>query len=198
MSLRISGKHMDIGDALRTRIEARIGEAIDKYFDGGFSGHVTLVKSGSRFSADCMIHLDSGMALQATAEAQEPTSAFDAAAERFEKRLRRYKRRLKSHSSGAGNGAPTDVAYTVMAPFADDDEELPEDYAPAIVAESTVALKTMSVASAVIELDTKDSPVFVFRNAGNREVNIVYRRPDGNIGWIDPATARAAQDRSAS
>jgi ribosomal subunit interface protein len=190
MSLRISGKHMEIGDAFRTRIEGRIGEAIDKYFDGGFSGHVNVIKSGSRFTADCMIHLDSGMALQATGDAQEPTAAFEAAADRFEKRLRRYKRRLKSHGPG-GNGNSTDIAYTVMAPVADDEDEVPEDYAPAIVAESTVALKTMSVASAVIELDTKDSPVFVFRNAGNDHVNIVYRRADGNIGWIDPSTVAA-------
>lgn len=181
---------MEIGDAFRTRIESRIGEAIDKYFDGGFSGRVNVVKSGSRFTADCMIHLDSGMALQATGDAQEPTAAFEAAADRFEKRLRRYKRRLKSHGPG-GNGNSTDIAYTVMAAIADDDEEVPEDYSPAIVAESTVALRTMSVASAVVELDTKDSPVFVFRNAGSDHVNIVYRRADGNIGWIDPSTAAA-------
>ena len=147
------------------------------------------IKSGSRFSADCMIHLDSGMALQATGDAQDPTAAFEAAAERIEKRLRRYKRRLKSHHAGDANGAADRHRLPVMAPVADDDEEVPEDYAPAIVAESTMALKTMSVASAVIELDTKDSPVFVFRNAGNDHVNIVYRRPDGNIGWIDPSTA---------
>jgi ribosomal subunit interface protein len=193
MTLRISGKHMDIGDAFRTRITDRIGEAIGKYFDRGFAGHVTVVKSGSRYTADCMIRLDSGTALQATGDAQEPTAAFEAAADRLETRLRRYKRRLKSHASGAGNGAATDIAYTVMAPLADDDEEIPENYTPAIVAESTMALKTMSVASAVIELDTKDSPVFVFRNAGNDHLNIVYRRPDGNIGWIDPSTTKVAQ-----
>ena len=79
----------------------RVGEAIDKYFDGGFSGHVTVIKSGSRFSADCMIRLDCGASLQATGDAQDPTLAFEAAAERLEKRLRRYKRRLKSHNSGA-------------------------------------------------------------------------------------------------
>lgn len=192
MSLRISGKHMDIGDAFRTRIEGRIGETIDKYFDGGFAGHVTVAKSGSRYTADCMIHLDSGAALQATSDAQDPVIAFDGAAERLEKRLRRYKRRLRSRSFGNGNA--TDIAYTVMAAIAeDDDEEVPDDYSPAIVAESTMALKTMTVASAVVELDTKESPVFVFRNAGNDHVNIVYRRPDGNIGWIDPSTAKAAQ-----
>lgn len=187
MGLRISGKHMEMGDAFRTRIETRIGEAIEKYFDGGFSGRVTVEKSGSRFSADCMIHLDTGMSLQAEGRAQDPQLAFDAAADRIEKRLRRYKRRLKSHQGAPQEAAWTDVSYRVMAPVADEDEEVAEDYAPAVVAESFMQLKTMSVASAVIELDTKDSPVYVFRNAGTEAVNIVYRRPDGNIGWIDPS-----------
>jgi len=191
MSLRISGKQMEIGDAFRSRIEGRIGEAVEKYFDGGFSGHVTVEKSGSRFSADCAIRLDTGIALQAVGEAQEPQGAFEAAADRIEKRLRRYKRRLKSHGPGANGGSEEviDLAYRIVAPVADEGEEVAEDYAPTVVAESTVALKTMSVAAAVIELDTKDSPVFVFRNAGNDHVNIVYRRPDGNIGWIDTSSA---------
>jgi len=195
MNLRISGKHMDIGDAFRARIETRIGESIDKYFAGGFTGHVTVSKSGSRYTADCMVRLDSGAALQATGDGQDPIPAFEGAAERLETRLRRYKRRLKSRNAGAANDSATDMAYRVMAPIPDEDEDedLPEDYAPAIVAESTMALKTMSVASAVIELDTTESPVFVFRNAGNTQINIVYRRPDGNIGWIDPSTTKAAQ-----
>lgn len=182
---------MDIGDAFRTRIEERVGEAVDKYFDGGFAGRVTVEKSGSRFDADCMIHLDTGMVLQGTGQAQDPQLAFDAAAERVEKRLRRYKRRLKSHST-AQNANAMDIAYRVMAPVADEEDEVPEDYAPAVVAESKLELRTMSVASAVIELDTKDNPVFVFRNAGNNEVNIVYRRADGNIGWIDPSAVAHA------
>lgn len=193
MSLRISGKHMEIGEAFRSRIESRVGEAVAKYFDGGFAGHVTVEKSGSRFSADCMVHLDTGMVLQATGQAQDPQLAFDAAAERIEKRLRRYKRKLKSHPSAvmADEDDGIDLDYRVMSAVADEDDEVPEDFAPAIVAESTLALRTMSVASAVIELDTKDSPVFVFRNAGNEHVNIVYRRADGNIGWIDTSSAAA-------
>lgn len=192
MNLRVSGKQMEIGDAFRSRIEGRIGEAVDKYFDGGFSGHVTVEKSGSRFSADCMVRLDSGMSLQATGEAQEPIAAFDVAAERFEKRLRRYKRRLRSHhADGADTATPTEVSYRVVASVSDD-EEVPEDFSPAVVAESTVELKTMSVAAAVVELDTKDSPVYVFRNAGNDHVNVVYRRSDGNIGWIDTSTTATA------
>jgi ribosomal subunit interface protein len=192
MSLRIAGKHMEIGDSLRVRIEGRIGEAVDKYFGGGYSGHVTVLKSGSRFSADCMIHLDSGMALQATGDSQEPATAFEIAADRLETRLRRYKRRLKAHPAGT-NGDAVDISYTVMAAVDDEEEEVPEDYAPAVVAETSMALRTMSVASAVVELDTKESPVFVFRNAGNHQINIVYRRPDGNIGWIDPSTTKVAR-----
>ncbi len=193
MNLRISGKQMEIGDAFRTRIENRVGEAVDKYFDGGFSGRVTVEKTGSRFDADCTIHIDTGMVLQTTGQSQDPQGAFEAAADRLEKRLRRYKRRLKSHSR-EGAGEDVDIAYRVMAPVADENDEVPEDYAPTIVAESSVSLARMSVASAVIELDTKDSPVFMFRNSANDHVNIVYRRADGNIGWIDPSeSGRAAE-----
>jgi ribosomal subunit interface protein len=187
MNLRISGKHMDIGEAFRSRIEGRISDAVLKYFDGGYSGNVTVTKSGSRFAADCVVRLDSGISLQAAGEAQDPQPAFEAAAERIEKRLRRYKRRLKAHNAGAAQTPDADIAYRVMAAVADDDEEVPEDFAPAVVAETRMKLKTMSVAAAVIELDTKDSPVVVFRNAGSDNVNVVYRRPDGNIGWIDPS-----------
>ena len=114
MNLRISGKHMEIGDSFRSRIEERIVEAVDKYFDGGFSGHVTVEKNGSRFSADGVVHLDTGMTLQAAGQAQEPQLAFEAAADRIEKRLRRYKRRLKSHSPGAGNGEDTEMSYRIV------------------------------------------------------------------------------------
>lgn len=186
MNLRISGKQMEIGDAFRSRIESRIGDAVAKYFDGGFSGHVTVEKDGYRFVADCVVHLDTGLTLQAEGKAQEPQLSFEAAADRIEKRLRRYNRRLKSHSSGAPSSEPIDMSYRIVEGFADDDEEIPADFAPAIVAESVLSLRAMSVASAVIELDAKDSPVFVFRNSGSDQLNIVYRRPDGNIGWIDP------------
>ncbi|MEW9807433.1 ribosome hibernation-promoting factor, HPF/YfiA family [Mesorhizobium marinum] len=191
MSLRISGKHMEIGEAFRTRIQGRIDETIAKYFDGGFSGHVTVEKSGPRFSADCVIFLDTGMSLQAGGQAYDPQAAFEAASDRIETRLRRYKRKLRSYE-GAPAGGNVDVAYRVMAPAAEEIEEVPEDFAPAIVAESTVSLTTMSVARAIVELDIKDSPVFVFRNAGNDQINIVYRRSDGNIGWIDPSAAMTA------
>lgn len=192
MSLRISGKQMEIGDAFRTRIDDRIAEAVAKYFGGGYSGQVTIEKVNGRFSADCHIHLSSGMTLEAAGDAQEPIGAFDAAAERIEKRLRRYKRRLKSHNAGVAAGEPLAMSYRVMEPLADDDDiDVPADFSPTIVAETSMSLKSLSVAAAVIELDARETPVVVFRNAGNDQINIVYRRPDGNIGWIDPSTARA-------
>jgi ribosomal subunit interface protein len=187
MNLRISGKHMDIGDAFRGRIEEKIRDAVGKYFDGGFSGHVTLEKAGSRYTSDCVIHLDTGLTLQATGSGQDPILAFDAAGERIEKRLRRYNRRLKSYTAGKSSTPPSDMSYRVVEGLPGEDEEIPADYAPAIVAESVLSVRSMSVASAVIELDAKDSPVFVFRNSGSDQLNIVYRRSDGNIGWIDPS-----------
>lgn len=201
MTLRISGKQMEIGDAFRERIDDRIKAAIDKYFDGGFSGHVTVEKSGSRFTADCLVRLDTGIVLQATGQAQDPQGSFEAAAERIEKRLRRYKRRLKSHDNGPDPMAGLEsgleaLDYRVMSPVADEEEDVPDDYAPAVVAETTLSLRTMSVANAVIELDMRDNPVLVFRNAGSSNVNIVYRRADGNIGWIDPTAS--AGERQAS
>lgn len=197
MTLRVSGKHMDVGDAFRGHIEERINDAVTKYFDAGYSGQVTLVKSGSRFSADCTIHLDSGSTLQSSGEAQEPQLAFEMAAEKISTRLRRYKRRLKSRQNTGNNANYDDIAYRVMAPLPEEEEDLPADYAPTIVAESSVALRTMSVASAVVELDLTESPVFLFRNAGSEQVNIVYRRPDGNIGWVDPSAVTRQSEAQA-
>jgi ribosomal subunit interface protein len=189
MTLRVSGKHMDIGDAFRTRIEDRIGDVMGKYFDRGFSGQVTVEKQGSRFAADCHLHLASGTDIQAAGQAQDPQGAFDMAAERIENRLRRYKSKLKAHVNTA---VAHEITYRVVESLPESDhEEVPVDYAPAIIAETSMALATMSVASAVMELDLKDRPVFVFRNAKDGQVNMVYRRADGNVGWIDPAAIGA-------
>lgn len=189
MSVRVTGKQMDIGEAFRTRITDAINEAIAKYFDGGFSGQVTVAKDAFRFTADCRLHLDSGADLHAEGAANEPQAAFDTALARIEKRLRRYKRKLRDHHHGEGktNG---EIAYTVIdAPF-EAEEEVPEDFAPVIVAETTKRLATMSVANAVMALDMTDEPMVMFRKPGSQELNIVYRRNDGNIGWIDSANIK--------
>ena len=188
MSFRITGLHMDLGDSLRGRIEDRINDAVSKYFDGGFGGHVTVEKLSSGFRTDCLINLDTGMMLQATGQELDPTASFDAAAARIEKRLRRYKRRLKDHHSKAE--MPQDAAYVIME-SPEVEEEIGTNFAPVIIAESSTIIRTQTVAMAVMQLDLMDGPVHIFKNAVNGGLNVVYRRGDGNIGWIDPATTNA-------
>jgi ribosomal subunit interface protein len=190
MNVRVSGKQMEVGEAFRVRIEDQIDEAVRKYFDGGYSAQVIVEKSGSRFSADCRVHLDTGVVLHATGEAQDPQPAFDSAAGKVEKRLRRYKRRLKDHHANNNNNGH-EIAYSVVEAELDETEEVPEDYAPAIIAESTRQIGTMSVASAVMALDMTDERVLMFKNAGNDALNVVYRRNDGNIGWIDAGSIKS-------
>jgi len=193
MALTISGKHMDVGDALRTRIDERISESVGKYFDGNHSGQIVLSKVGAGFAADCTIHLDTGIVLNASATAGDATHAFEQAAERVDKRLRRYKRRLKAHHHGP---APSPMAAATEPEIAvpDDEDELPENCAPLVVAEAPARIKTMTVGMAVRELDLIDAPVLMFNNAANKTLNVVFRRPDGNVGWIDPSLTRDAAD----
>ena len=185
MSLRISGKHMDIGESLTTRIEERINDAVQKYFGDGFSGHVTMEKQGSFFLAECTLHLDSGVMLQASARENDPHVSFDRAAERIEKRLRRYKRKVQDRQASPKGVAPLEAAYTIMS-TPNEDEEVAEDFAPVVVAEGSTSVRTQTVAMAVMQLELMDAPVNVFRNAASGEVNVVYRRSDGNVGWINP------------
>lgn len=188
MPFRVSGKNLDIGEALRERVSARVVEALSKYFDGGYSGHVTVEKEGFGFRTECAIHLDSGIVLHTEANAADAYLSADQAAERIEKRLRRYKRRLKDHHVARVNGNAVDArSYVIEPPAHDDDEEVTE-FNPVIVAETTTTLKQLSVSEAVMELDMTGAPVVVFRHASDGRVNLVYRRPDGNVGWIDPPT----------
>lgn len=191
MPFRVSGKNLDIGQALRDRVNARIVEALSKYFDGGYSGHVTVEKEGFGFRTDCAIHLDSGITLHTEANAADAYASADQAAMRIEKRLRRYKRRLKDHHVTRANGASVDApSYVIEAPSHENDDEQTE-FNPVIIAESTTVLKQFSVSEAVMELDMTGAPVVVFRHASHGRVNLVYRRPDGNVGWIDPPIVKA-------
>jgi ribosomal subunit interface protein len=190
MPLRVSGKNLDIGEALRARVGARVSDALSKYFDGGYSGHVTIEKEGFGFRTECALHLDSGITLEAQAMAPDAYLSADQAAARIEKRLRRYKRRLKDHAGAHAQGGTAietpsvdAPSYVIAAP--EHDEEVGE-FTPVIVAESTTTMRRMSVSEAVLELDLTGAQVVVFRHAGHGRVNIVYRRPDSHIGWIDP------------
>jgi ribosomal subunit interface protein len=188
MTLRVSGKNMDVGDALRGKAEEHFAAVVGKYFDGGYDGHLTLTPDGIGFRADCVVHLDTGAVLQASAQAGDATSAYEVMALNIEKRLRRYNRKLKQHRKGNGTngGDGLTAQYTVFG-ASDDYEELDEDYAPPVIAETTKSLRAMSVEEAVMELDLTGQQVVMFRHAGHGGLNVVYRRADGNIGWIDPA-----------
>ncbi len=178
MGLRISGKSVDIGESFRTLADQRIGDAIEKYFDGGFTGHVTVAREGSGFRTECLVHLDTGIVLQAEGRGQDVHQSFEQAAGHIEKRLRRYKRRLKEHHHVRRDDSMPATEYVIAAP--DEEEVAPTDADPTIIAEQTTDLETMT-------LDLTDAHVKVFRHAGHGGVNIVYRRSDGHIGWIDPS-----------
>ena len=186
MAFRVSGKNIDVGEALRARISERIDELVARFFDRGYSGHATVSKEGFGFRTECALHLDSGVVLQAESLAADAYASADQAALRIEKRLRRYRERLRAHP--ARRGAAIEAAsYIIAAPSQDEDTR---DFNPAVIAESTTTLETLSVSEAVMELDMTGAPVVVFCHAVSGRVNMVYRRADGNIGWIDPPSAK--------
>jgi len=191
MSFRVSGKNLDLGDALRDRVTARIAEAMGKYFDGGYSGHVTLARDGFGFRTECAIHLDSKITLHADGMAADAYASADQAALRIEKRLRRYHRRLKEHRNERNAAAEADAASYIIAAPEHEDEAGIEGFTPVIIAESTTALKRLSVSDAVTELDMTGAPIIVFRHAAHGGINVVYRRADGHFGWIDPSAGTA-------
>jgi ribosomal subunit interface protein len=199
MTLRISGKSISIGEALRARVSERTDEVLKKYFDGNYSGHITLSKDGFRFRTDCALHLDTGITLEADSNAADAYASADAALLMIEKRLRRYKSRLKDRSARKAyaasaalaelNGAPLDApSYVIEAP-AEGDGEVAE-YSPVIIAEATTSLKRLSVSEAVLELDLTGAACLVFQHGGSGRVNIIYRRADGNVGWVDPPVVK--------
>jgi ribosomal subunit interface protein len=190
MTLRISGKSISVGDALRGRVSERTEEVLRKYFDGNYSGHITLSKDGFGFRTDCALHLDSGITLEADSNAADAYASADQALLMIEKRLRRYKSRLKDRSARKAHAASEALAgmdapsYVIEAPAEGDDEVTA--YSPVIIAEATTSLKRLSVSEAVMELDLTRAACLVFQHGSSGRVNIIYRRPDGNVGWIDP------------
>lgn len=190
MSFRVSGKNIEVGEALRSRVSTRIAQALAKYFDGGYSGHLTVGKEGFGFRSECVLHLDSGIVLHADGMAGDAYSSVDEAALRIERRLRRYKERLKDRHAARGGAADNSAidapSYVIAAPDEEPEQPVGATFDPVIIAESTTALKQLSVSDAVMELDMTGAPVVVFRHAGHGRINLVYRRHDGHIGWIDP------------
>src|SRR6185295_2293831 len=195
LQVQIAGKKLEIGSALQERIAYGLEARVSKYFNRTGEAFVTVSKPGWAFYCDCSIHLPSGVTLQAHGEGDDGYQAFEQALDKIEKRVRRYKNRLRDHRSQT-NGSEVASERIILAPVGNDeledniDGELGLDGnsgdAPAIVAESDTHIRTMTVSMAVMQLDLSDSPAVLFRHAAHGRLNMVYRRPDGNVGWVDP------------
>jgi len=191
MQVLVSGKQVDVGEALRSRVGDELINSIGKYFTRGGNAEVVVSRDRHAFRADCTVILASGQQLQSHGLGADAHAAFDQALQKIEKRIRRYKRRLKSHApAAAARAAETAAHYILRAPDGEDEEwDESDDHRPPaamIIAETEAALRTMTVSMAVMELDLTEAQTIVFRNAAHGHLAVVYRRPDGNIGWIDP------------
>jgi ribosomal subunit interface protein len=186
MHIQVNGKQIDIGDSLRQHVEERLADRVFKYFDRPVDSQVTFARDGHEFRADCAVHLSTGINLLSQGRATDIYASFDQAIDRLEKRLRRYKRRLKDHHSRAAHSTWFEAPSYIIA-GADLQEEEPEQQQPIIIAEETAQVRTCTVGEAVMQMDLTEAPVVLFKNSGHGRLNIVYRRPDGHVGWIDPA-----------
>lgn len=190
MNIIVTGRQIDIGDSLRSHVEGHIDGIVDKYFENtidSIDGTVTMSKNAHLHRADCNIHLGHGVYLQTHAEEKDIYAAFDSAAEKMEKRLRRYKRRLTNHHKERSNrDVQIPAQYNVFQAEDEVKEESTEELQPAIIAEMHLDIPEVSVSDAVMRLDLGELQTLMFRNSAHGGLNVVYRRTDGNIGWIDP------------
>lgn len=203
MRVQVAGRQMDVGEALKTRIQTELEAGVSKYFNRATDAVVTVAKNGGGVgvAVDCAVHLSSGISLQTHGHGGDAHSAFDDAMTKLEKRVRRYKRRLRNHHAEHKNPLPAEDAQAyVLAPFDEDDDavgtevetKVNGDAGPLVIAETKVPVRTMTVSMAVMQLDLAESPAVLFRNAAHGGLNLVYRRPDGNVGWIDPERANSS------
>jgi ribosomal subunit interface protein len=188
MEITVLGRNMDVGDALTSRIEAEFEEAVERYFENAIDGAATLTRQQKRFTAALRAHIARGTNVESSGTADDAHAAFDIALEKLAKQLRRYKRKLVSqhHQATPTAGAPA-IDYVL-----EDDPDSPEaahdgQGEPVIVAETTMAIPTLNVSGAVMRMDLSGRAALFFRHAGTGRLNAVYRRDDGNVGWIDPA-----------
>jgi ribosomal subunit interface protein len=202
MQVQVTGKHVDVGEALRSRVSDELSSSIGKYFDrDGGGADVVVSREGHSFRVDCAVTLASGQQLATHGLGGDAHVAFDVASAKMEKRIRRYKNRLKDHHPQAlARQAETAAYYVLQAPDDDEGDDFEADEAsfpePMVIAETETPIDVMTVSMAVMELDLTESQTIVFRNAAHGGLSVVYRRPDGNIGWIDPQRTKVNGTRS--
>ncbi len=202
MHIQVVNKGIDVSESLRSQILGRVEDGVAKYFNRPGEAHIAISREGIGFRVDCSLHLPSGMMLQAHGSADDAYKAADGTMDKLEKRLRRYKRKLKNHRHGhkvelPAESLPIYVLKGMRDAYSEEDEDHIEDSLsdapePIVIAEHAGEFRTLTVGMASLELDAADSPFLMFRNAANGGLNIVYRRPDGHIGWLDPSRVTPA------
>jgi ribosomal subunit interface protein len=187
MDIRVSGHQMNTGSALQDHAADRLNQAIGKYFSRALSSHVTFGKAPTHaYACDIILHVTHGLILKSHGEAHDAHRAFDQAADRIDTQLRRYKRRLKDrHEQSAYAAREEEAAYTVFAP--EEPEAEVQSDAPLVIAETKVDIPVATVSDAVMMLDLRHTNALLFKNAGTGQHNMVYRRHDGSIGWVEPS-----------
>jgi ribosomal subunit interface protein len=201
MQVQVSGKHVDVGDALRSRISDELLGSIGKYFERGGDADVVVSRNGHSFQIDCSVKLASGQRLESQGMGGDAHAAFGVAMTKIEARIRRYKRRLKNHHHHSYKSSETAAELVLRAPEGEDHvdgwdeadgvESGHEPPQGVVIAETQAPLKTMTVSMAVLEMDLTESQAIVFRNAAHGGLSVVYRRSDGNIGWVDPERTKS-------
>ncbi len=188
MAIRVSGKNIDLGDVLRGQAESRLNEAVRKYVEAGYSGHVTVAKDGFGFKTECAVHFDHGPVMHVTGEAADAYQSVGIAVERIAKQLRRFKRKRDRHGD---NRLISDDFAGAREPFANGYDEHEDDIlemtggGAALIAEPVSSAPVHSTTTAVAAFERSDAPVLVFRNSGTQRINVLYRRKDGHFGWVD-------------
>jgi ribosomal subunit interface protein len=189
MEIRVSGHQIDTGEALQTHVDERLTTIVEKYFSRALSAQVTFGRApAGAFRCDIVMHVMQNLVLKATGQAQDAHQALDLTAEKIDKQLRRYKRRLKDrHEQAIHAQKQEDAAYVIFEEQLQADDEMPEDYAPVVIAETRVDVPEATVSDAVMMLDLRNTTALLFKNAGTGRHNMVYRRGDGSIGWVEPS-----------
>lgn len=191
MRYQISGKQLDVGEALQTHVKAELGETVDKYMQRPTDATVVFSKNAHQYLCEATVHLSTGLTASAKGAATEVYAAFDACREKMDKQLRRHKRRLKDHHKE--RVVPVEFGDAGLYVLAAEEDELAAEgtsLAPVIVAEMETKVPTLSVGEAVMQMELAGAPLLVFRNEKHGGVNVVHRRDDGNVGWIDPRNSK--------
>ncbi len=187
MQLTVKGKQIDVGDALRNHVEEHLSQAAEKYFNNPIEATVVFSKeAGHLYKADISLHVGKGILLQTQNTAEDPYPAFDVASERMAKRLRRYKERLKDHHKRMEDAEQQEAVYYQLQAEEAESEEPSGDDEPMIIAEMATTIQTMSPSEAMMRMNLADLPALMFKNASHGGLNMVYRRSDGHVGWVDP------------